>query len=598
MESENSRISVQTNPSSCGLKLPEIIGLLLFLLCFGLLNYYTASATDWIPRDDAARHFSNSVKAFRALTAGNWTGFFLVDRYYPPLLYQTSALFYLIFPPGVLTSVISLLPYWVILIFSLYGIGQLLFSRLTGFLSLFYFITLPLSLCWSYQYMMDTPAAALSCLIFYLGLKADDFKDRRYSILWGLTLGLGMLLKWLVGYFLAGLILFYFLKLCLAYFKDWRWRTGWLAGWGTIIGLVFQLSLRFKPMGIWNHPWIFLIFGLFTAVAALVFQLSARGLIELAAKTDKTNPEAKAPLVNLVNALTLTWLLTGWIYLNPDFAVLSGKLYKAGLRDVGRSFGLRIPWDFFGYYYRSMLNEAFRPGYLTFFFIGFLVFFTRLKGNYSRQVLLFTLLSMAVLGAILPNRQDRYLLSLWALAAPLAVFWIQDLGRIKIIPILVLFVFGIFYTLGGLAIPADFYLRNPVLRFTIYGSDHLLNRKEAFKINDEFYRTFFAPLPKKGEKVMANIRITGRFKDSYEDDIVRIYPYLYPVNVDTGDYPRLCDYQYVVYAYSPGEGKDLIAEQLADHYPEAKRMNYPLISRYEFPQAGFELRLAKIAPKL
>jgi len=266
------------------------------------------------------------LSAWQALKAGNPVNFIWFHPYYPPLTYWVSAPFYALFSRDLTVLILSQSPFWLLLSFSLYGIGKKLFSPLTGFLGTFYFLTLPVTLCWAQYYMLDIPCAAMTCLCFYLMLKTDDFKNPGYSWGFGLALGLGLLQKWWIVLMLGGALLLYLISVYFGSFRDWRCRIAGLLIPGAVIWLHILIAWRLRVFIYWENTldfWKYFLISL--GLAALLWIL----LRLLSRAVSKNAPQTKA-LDNFINALCLAYLLAGWLYLNPHFGLLNGSLFNIG----------------------------------------------------------------------------------------------------------------------------------------------------------------------------------------------------------------------------------------------------------------------------
>jgi len=137
--------------------------------------------------------FSNALLLFK-----NWAS------PYPPLVQITSALFY--FPFGLTEdmAVLSLLPYLFILFFSVYMIGRKLYNNLVGLLAAFLISIFPMIISFSRVYYLEIPVTALSSLALLVLLNTDYFSNRKYSVLFGITLAMALLAKWISIVFIAG----------------------------------------------------------------------------------------------------------------------------------------------------------------------------------------------------------------------------------------------------------------------------------------------------------------------------------------------------------------------------------------------------------
>lgn len=160
---------------------------------------------------DSALHFVNSVQTFKILNEGfsSLSQVIHVHGYYPPLVPLTAAPFYALFDidPDVGIAGMNLV-FLGILILSIFGIGKIMANGMVGALSAFIVAMYPAIFGYSRTFMYDIPLMAMVTLGLYMLLKTENFKHRKYSLLFGLVLGLGMLTKWTYALFIIGPICF------------------------------------------------------------------------------------------------------------------------------------------------------------------------------------------------------------------------------------------------------------------------------------------------------------------------------------------------------------------------------------------------------
>lgn len=184
----------------------------LFLLWLGhLVNVYF-----WLKLDvnyltyDAHRHFLMSLKIFDAYQNPSRT---LLSNFveatqlhpYPPLVGILTAPFYFLFGVAQDTGVmLNSAIFLAILIFSIYKIGEKLLNKSAGLLSAFLITMYPVVFNQLKVYMSDVPLAAFVTLSVYLLIMADNFNNLKYSTLFGISCGLGMLVKYAFPIFIIG----------------------------------------------------------------------------------------------------------------------------------------------------------------------------------------------------------------------------------------------------------------------------------------------------------------------------------------------------------------------------------------------------------
>lgn len=138
-----------------------------------------------------------------------------VGSQYPPFVPLLTSLFYLIFDKTQDSAVlISNGIFLGVLIFSTYGITRSIFNKKAGLLAAFLVTMYPIVFGHSRTFMYDLPATAVTCLSIYIFQKADSFRNTGYSLLFGIALGIGLLIKFSVILFIASAISYYFYRDC------------------------------------------------------------------------------------------------------------------------------------------------------------------------------------------------------------------------------------------------------------------------------------------------------------------------------------------------------------------------------------------------
>ncbi|MCX5795283.1 MAG: glycosyltransferase family 39 protein [Elusimicrobia bacterium] len=172
---------------------------------------------------DVIVHLNNSVEFYRRWQdaahdpAASWHGKCLSlaasfsrplssssrDLRFPNLVFAVTALFYSLFGQAMGVAKASNWVYLLLLLWSVYALGRSLSGRLTGLLAASLVGMYPLIFESFRQYGLDFPLAAMVAFSMALLMKSDGFADRRYSLLLGLAIGVGMLVKLQMVIYLA-----------------------------------------------------------------------------------------------------------------------------------------------------------------------------------------------------------------------------------------------------------------------------------------------------------------------------------------------------------------------------------------------------------
>jgi 4-amino-4-deoxy-L-arabinose transferase-like glycosyltransferase len=183
-----------------GIKLSYPYLILISLSIFLIVNNIIWLRIDTIPPIwDQAGHLIKSYEYFKTIEHPDSNTLYkllTITNFYPPLFYISSYPFYKILgmapDSGCLTNSIFL----IILIFSTYGIANNLYGRRAGILSALLASTYNVVSYHSRQYLLEMSLISTITLTIYFLLKSNDFKDRRYSIAFGIAAGAGMLTRW------------------------------------------------------------------------------------------------------------------------------------------------------------------------------------------------------------------------------------------------------------------------------------------------------------------------------------------------------------------------------------------------------------------
>ena len=194
-------------------KLNKYIIILIFIIIFhAILNYAILSIDNTYMVYDESNAHMFSLRIFNLVKSNpiNLFYYFMNDQStYPPLMHLASTPYYILFSASQDIAAFSNITFFIILIFSIYGIGKNLFNDKIGILSALIVSFFPAIFAFSRVYMVDFPLASIVTLSWHLLLKTEKFTDTKYSLLFGLSAGLGMLAKF--TYFIYVLPYFIFL---------------------------------------------------------------------------------------------------------------------------------------------------------------------------------------------------------------------------------------------------------------------------------------------------------------------------------------------------------------------------------------------------
>jgi len=188
------------------------------IACFVILLFLVVSEVYWLEVDnsviiwDQAEHFFVSAQYFRSVQEGTFSlqEIAYTDRIYPPLVQMVAVPFYAVFGLSADIGIAGMNSVFLfILIFSVFGIGKKMMNQKAGVLSAFIVSMFPVIFIESRYFMTDIPLVAMVSLSLFTMLMTDGFRNRKYSLIFGLSLGLGMLTKYSFIFFITGPLVFY-----------------------------------------------------------------------------------------------------------------------------------------------------------------------------------------------------------------------------------------------------------------------------------------------------------------------------------------------------------------------------------------------------
>jgi len=132
--------------------------------------------------------------------------------YYPPLFHWAMVAFYRLFGISMDVAASVNMVFLVVLLVAVYGIGSRMGGRGVGLLSAFITSTLPMIFAMSRYTYIEFSLTAMVALGIWLLLLSRGFTHRRYSLLFGLSAGFGLLTKWTFSLFVFPALLVVILR--------------------------------------------------------------------------------------------------------------------------------------------------------------------------------------------------------------------------------------------------------------------------------------------------------------------------------------------------------------------------------------------------
>ena len=193
-----------------------VLFLFLIAIFYAINNYFMLKNELPLPIEpDEATHLISSLKHYNILTNPSIKMFkqlLEVNNHYPPLFHFSAAILNVFFGTSRTVSVMTNIIYFLIMLFSVYFIGKKIKDKNTGLFACFILSVFPMVFGMSRWFMLEFALTAMVCLSICCLLYSENFTNRRYSLLFGLSLGLGMLTKWTFVFFIIGPFLYILLS--------------------------------------------------------------------------------------------------------------------------------------------------------------------------------------------------------------------------------------------------------------------------------------------------------------------------------------------------------------------------------------------------
>lgn len=249
---------------------------------------------------------------FRALT---------YSGYYPPLFHLSMVAFYKLFGVSMDVAAMANVVYVVVLLISAYGIGREIGGRGVGILAAFITSSLPMVFAMSRYTYIEFALTAVVALSIWLLLLSRGFSSKPHSLLFGLSVGLGLLIKWTFALFVFPALIVVILRAGLS--SRFRQELRGLSADRTWLAVSVALGLMLTL--VWYLPNVQRVAELPLRHLLLpISWLLFAGLVWLLKQPDR-------PTINLLSGLWLgvviagSWYLSRVDFVNHTFFIAWGR---------------------------------------------------------------------------------------------------------------------------------------------------------------------------------------------------------------------------------------------------------------------------------
>jgi 4-amino-4-deoxy-L-arabinose transferase-like glycosyltransferase len=174
--------------------------LLFCLVVFHALNNWAWLSTNvTIIGSDPRRHLMTALQysdTLRPFSLVNLFDAVILDDYRPPLFQLSAVPLLWLFGRSTDVATMVNVVYIAILLGATYAIGKRMLGANVGLLACFVLSTFPMTYGMSRYFYIDFALMAMVTLNLALLLQTESFERKGYTLLYGLSFGLGMLVKW------------------------------------------------------------------------------------------------------------------------------------------------------------------------------------------------------------------------------------------------------------------------------------------------------------------------------------------------------------------------------------------------------------------
>jgi 4-amino-4-deoxy-L-arabinose transferase-like glycosyltransferase len=332
-----------------------------WLLMAGLVLFHGVNNWIWLVQNvtstgwDKPRHLAQSLSYTQMLAPITVRSLFEVmvsDPIRTPLVPASAAIMYWLFGRTADIATMVNMIYMVIVLAATYGLGQRWGGRRLGLVSVLLLACFPMFYAMSRYFYLEFALMAMVTMAVYLLLVTDGFRRRGVSLLFGLSLGLGLLTKRTFLLFIVGPAIVAVLASGLLP-ELWRrlrqrprlyWKNALLAlGGGLVLAAIWYLPNRETVQSLILGDALFFLWWVLAALAIYFSTLSS------------------APLSNALSAFFLAAGLASTWYLGRIEFLERVAIYGWGLGDP-RGRVLRLDsLDTYLYYLRKLANEHLSP---------------------------------------------------------------------------------------------------------------------------------------------------------------------------------------------------------------------------------------------
>ncbi len=367
----------------------------------------------------------------------------LRKNFYPPVVYLTTQIYYFFLGVGYETSRISMSFYMLIFLLAMFAIGYELGGAFSGAATMALAASSPYVLNISVKYFLDFPCAAMVAVSLYFLLKTKNFRDRKYSLLFGIIFTIALLTKNFTAFYLFFPVLWMLLpNITKSGHSFFTFLILSIPPLFMVAGSIYYINL------ISNNPFIQVYTDRWAVYYISIIVLPGLILVATTWFFDKNNvndnPDEREAISGLINFSRAFSIFTigamPWYFWALKANILYYNLQKNDqFILVGRNAYIPIMQSSIIHIVGFLFN-SYNLAFL--FTVTGLIFFIVFRKHLHRNLgILFGLIFTIILMGTTLHYQFRYLLPMIVFLAVIGGYWISYMGKLK--PILMATIVGI-----------------------------------------------------------------------------------------------------------------------------------------------------------
>lgn len=372
---------------------------------------------------------------------------------YPPITYLVTMVYFKLFGPSMKVARHSMSFFCIIFLLAMFGIGYELGNHYSGLAVMALAGSSPYLVTISRAYLDSFPQTAFTALAFYLLLKTNKYRNRKYCFLFAGALILSFLTKWSTAFFMIVPVL-WFLAPNLTGSKRALRAFGIFAliiSPSVFGSLWFFKNLNEGPMVTkWYWYYFFII-----VVPSLLLLATAR-YFHLRWKKEKVLTEKVEAIINFAYVSSVFLILASCWYFWAGISIKS----KIDIDAAGLPYGfhsrevfIKTKRSFTFNFFKSMYNLA--PILMLVGLVYLYLLYMKRENLYDKLVLPVNVLVPLLVLMPLTSPRILYLISTVIFAAALGGYWVSYTGKAKKIITGFIMVISIISILAWAVIPGD-----------------------------------------------------------------------------------------------------------------------------------------------